>query len=68
MLKILNFIKSLIQNHYDSCYTDMEYRGYASMNCCGGTVGGTYATDYLSESCINCPYLVMGVRKGGVNE
>ena len=57
--KIGIWIRNHIFNHYDCCYTDMEYRGIASMNCCCGIAGGTYATEYLSETCINCPYLVI---------
>lgn len=45
---------------YDKCYSDMERQGYAVMDCCGGLVGGTRATDYLSEQCIDCPHLVLG--------
>lgn len=45
---------------YEKCYSDMEYKGYASMSCCRGLTGGTKATDYLSETCCSCPYLVLG--------
>ena len=41
----------------------MEYEGHAAMGCCGGIVGGTKATEYLSESCIDCPYFVMPERR-----
>ena len=44
---------------YDKCYSAMEYEGHASMNCCGGKCGGTKATEYLSEICCSCPYLVL---------
>ena len=56
---------------YDKCYSDMEWAGYASMNCCGGKCGGTKSTDYLSETCISCPYLVLGydqIRKANKND
>ena len=45
---------------YNKCYSDMELTGYASMNCCCGKSGGTKFTYYLSETCISCPYLVLG--------
>ena len=57
--KIGKQIRNLIFNYYDYCYTDMEYKGIASMNCCCGVVGGTSSTGYLSEECISCPYLVI---------
>ena len=57
--KIGKFIRNIIFNYYDCCYTDMEYRGIAAMGCCCGLVGGTSATEYLSETCVSCPYLVL---------
>lgn len=56
---------------YDKCYSDMEWTGYASMKCCGGKCGGTKSTYYLSETCISCPYLVLGydcIRKDKEND
>lgn len=41
---------------YASCYTERENEGYAIFEMCGGDVGGTRATEYLSERCIDCPY------------
>ena len=65
--KIKNFIKSLFPSmSYEYCYTDREKEGYAAMNCCGGLAGGTIATEYLSEQCIGCPYLVL--IDGGKND
>lgn len=60
ILLIIFGIWKLLAPEYDKCYTKMEYRGYAAMNCCGGLVGGTSATEYLSETCVDCPYLVLG--------
>lgn len=57
--KIIEWFKNHIFNFYSSCYNNMEDRGIAVMGCCSGTVGGTSATEYLSETCINCPYFVM---------
>lgn len=58
--KISNIIHKFIEhNYYDYCYTDREYEGIATMGCCSGMVGGTKSTEYLSESCIDCPYFVM---------
>ena len=50
----------LTTTDYDKCYSEMEHQGYAIMECCGGLTGGTKSTDYLSEICIECPYLVLG--------
>lgn len=52
-------IMAKIFNPYDSCYTEQEHIGYATMGMCSGYVGGTQATGYLSEQCVSCPYLVL---------
>ena len=57
--KIGKRIRNLIFNYYDCCYTDMEYKCIAAMNCCCGVVDGTSSTGYLSEKCASCPYLVI---------
>lgn len=58
--KIINFIKSLFPPLcYEYCYSDREREGIASMGCCCGVVGGTRNTEYLSEQCVSCPYLVL---------
>ena len=44
---------------YDKCYSEREADGYAIFSCCKGMVGGTKQTNYLSEMCIGCPYLVL---------
>ena len=58
MLKnILSKIKYFLSK--ESCYTEMERRGIASMGCCCGVVGGTSSTNYLSESCCDCKYFTL---------
>lgn len=47
--KILNAVQKL----YDDCYISMEF---AKNRKCHGQAGGTKATEYLSEMCIDCPY------------
>ena len=59
ILLILVFVIRIITTDYDKCYSEREYEGYAAMGCCGGLVGGTSATDYLSEICVECPHLVL---------
>lgn len=56
---LISFIIWGATPEYDKCYTDMENTGYASMCCCGGLTGGDRSTNYLSETCIGCPYLVL---------
>lgn len=41
----------------DWCYDRMEADGHADNFRCCGLAGGTRKTDYLSEMCIDCPYL-----------
>lgn len=59
---VIWIVKSLPTAHED-CYKSMEKEGYAVFGCCGGAVGGTAATEYLSEMCIGCPYFVYPSRK-----
>lgn len=47
--KILNAVQKL----YDGCYISMDS---AKNGKCHGQAGGTKATAYLSEKCIDCPY------------
>ena len=63
--RTINFfsIIRIITTDYDKCYSEREYEGYAAMGCCGGLVGGTSATDYLSEMCCSCPHLVLGCKE-----
>ena len=60
-VKILKVILSKIKYFLskESCYTEMERRGIASMGCCCGVVGGTSSTNYLSESCCDCKYFTL---------
>ena len=55
------FYKSVEKIIEDTRKIDMKTLSeiIASMGCCRGVVGGTSATDYLSEMCISCPYLVL---------
>lgn len=50
-------IQEKIFGSYETCYTEQEHQGNGTMGLCGGLVGGTYATGYLSEKCIGCPHL-----------
>ena len=59
-LLIIAVIIWAVTPEYEKCYSNMEYEGYAAMGCCGGLTRGTKSTDYLSETCRSCPYLVLG--------
>lgn len=45
---------------YKDCYNTYGTKD----NICHGVVGGTKATNYLSEMCIDCPYFVMILESG----
>ena len=45
-----NILKSIL---YRKCY---ETYGKKNSPTCNGRAGGTEATGYLSEDCIDCPY------------
>lgn len=47
------------QKAYDDCYNNMES---AKNGKCLGQAGGTKATEYLSEMCIDCPYFCLGMK------
>ena len=81
MIKLIVFLAFLliiavviwgVTPDYEKCYSNMEYEGYASMNCCGGLTGGTKSTNYLSETCCSClHYVDLGcdpIRKEENNE
>lgn len=57
--KILN----AVQKAYDDCYNNMES---AKNGECPGQAGGTKATDYLSEMCIDCPYFCLDKKDIGL--
>lgn len=46
---------------FKKCYDQYGSRD----NICYGIVGGTKATNYLSEMCIDCPYFVMPLESDG---
>ena len=56
--KIKQFIKSCKISSYDKCYHQMEIQGFAVFMCCCGMAGGDSSTDYLSYTCVDCPYFV----------
>lgn len=63
--RILSKIRYFFSNQ--SCYDEMVKRGYAKDESCGGVVGGTAATGYLSESCCDCEYLDIKIWKENNN-
>ena len=63
--KFIKWLKYYFSHQW--CYDQMEERGIAIFGCCNGVAGGSKATNYLSESCMDCPYftLVDGERREG---
>ena len=58
--KLISFLsKIFILDEFEKCYNRMEDRGIAVFGCCCGVTGGDKNTEYLSESCIGCPFLVI---------
>ena len=56
ILVFLLLVISKSTSSYDKCYSDMEYSGIAAMGCCEGK---TNSIGDLSETCTNCPHLVL---------
>lgn len=52
---------------HEWCYDYMKSRGSAMDGRCNGLAGGSKATNYLSESCCDCPYFTLhdGERREG---
>ena len=61
---VVGKVVTLFISDYDKCYSDMEAEGVAAFGCCHGLFGGTRHTNYLQESCVDCPYLVLINKKG----
>ena len=60
--KLVYFVKSLFPPEcYHNCYRERAEAGIVSDGICGGVCGGSRATNYLSEMCIDCPYFNIGV-------
>lgn len=68
IILIMPFVLKMLSTNYDKCYSSMEYRGVAAMGCCNGVVGGSRDTEYLSESCIECPYFILPDKEDKSNE
>ena len=57
ILTLLLLVISKSDSAYDKCYSDIEYStSIAAMGCCKGK---TNSIGDLSETCTNCPYLVL---------
>lgn len=58
--KLISFLsKIFILDEFEKCYNRMEDMGIAVFGCCCGVSGGDNNTDYLSETCVSCPHLVL---------
>ncbi len=60
MIHILKRYKETVNSYFTNCYNDMRKRRAASDCKCGGLTGGEKMTEYLSEVCLDCPYLELG--------
>lgn len=56
IVALLLLVISKSSSAYDKCYSNMEYSGIAAMGCCEGK---TNSIGDLSETCTDCPYLVL---------
>ena len=67
IMVIMSLVFNLIfgSSYYEKCYRDREKEGIAIFNCCEGVSGRPNSTNYLSETCVSCPYLVLsdGIEK-----
>lgn len=64
MLVWVEKVKYCLSREY--CYDEMEEKGYASMGCCCGLIGGDKLSDWTMYSCIDCPHYTPTI--GGKNE
>lgn len=54
---LLRKIKYYLSREY--CYDCMEQKGSAAFGMCCGMAGGDAQSNYLSYSCMDCPYLTL---------
>ena len=52
--KFIKWLKYFLSHKW--CYDTMEERGIAIAGYCNGVAGGSKEINYLSESCMDCPY------------
>ena len=57
--KIRNHLDEIRKRKYADCF-QVHQKG--EEDYCSGIIGGTAATEYLDEGCINCPYLKIPIR------
>lgn len=60
---LISALTILVLDNHDKCYSEMEDTGNAVFGYCKGLTGGTRYTGYLSERCVDCPYLVFQDKK-----
>lgn len=61
--------RAFFTSYHEKCYERMEMEGYAIFGSCVGQSGGDYNTEYLSYSCVGCPYFTRTIDgKGRENE
>ena len=56
--RIRKMHKETMEKKYRKCYEQHNGKD----NVCKGICGGTEATDFLDEGCIDCPYLKVILR------
>lgn len=59
-------IDKFTESYHDKCFKEFKKSHPEIKDKCGGATGGDRHTNYLSYSCIDCPYLnkdVFTVRK-----
>ena len=67
---VINFFKRLTYRlSRQWCYDQMEQKGSAVFGCCNGMFGGGPETEWLSYSCMDCPYWTpTGIKTTGRQE
>lgn len=53
-MKLLKQIKFRFRK--EKCFHDMQNAGIANGKCCHGIAGEDKNTNWIQESCIDCPY------------
>ena len=61
IVRLLNKIKEeyrkCMEEKYRKCFEK-----HGEDDVCNGVIGGSLATDFLNEDCIDCPYLKLIIR------
>lgn len=61
IIRLLNKIREEHRKRMEEKYLKC-FKEHGEGDICNGIIGGSLATDFLNEGCIDCPYLKLIIR------